>query len=48
MSSWTFRVPSNQTEGIKMSKEKICQVDGRLVCEGTEASVSGEKKEFSR
>lgn len=27
--SWTYRVHSNQTEGIKMfAKERTCQVDG--------------------
>lgn len=32
MGSWTFKIHSNHTEGIMTAKERICQLDGWLLC----------------
>lgn len=59
MASRRFRVPSSQTEGNEMAKERMCQSDGWLVCTRaeeeagaeeveTEASASREREEGSR
>lgn len=59
MGSWTFKIHSNYTEGIMMAKERLCQLDGWLLCmrvekqagaeeAEVEARVSGKREEFCR